>query len=123
MMPLAAEQQGSRRRRAVRAVLILLAAVGGLVVVTALYGLAQGDPAIARRRGEVTSIKTVDGASTEVCIRNTTDAGSTYGDPKDRPLECLEGLLEGITPTVGSCVVLQVEGEASYLRAARADRC
>jgi hypothetical protein len=60
---------------------------------------------------------------TEVCLRDTTDAGSTYGDKRDRESICWDGSLEGVKPEIGACVVLQSQGESGILRVESAEGC
>ena len=114
---------GQRRSRA--PLRNILGVLGGLVVLIGLmsvFALAQS-PAIARIRGEVTSVRDAGDSTTEVCVKNATDAGSNYGDKRDRPSACWAGTLEGVRPTIGDCVVLQTEGETSYLRVETANGC
>lgn len=96
-------------------------ATEGMLIEPAIFALVQGDSAIARRRGEATSVKSLSDGVSEVCIKNTTDAGGNYGDRKNLPSVCWHGLLEGVSPAVGDCVILQVEGETSYLRVETAE--
>ena len=58
-----------------------------------------------------------------MCLRDTTDAGSTYGDKQPRDSICWDGVLEGVVPTIGACVVLQAQGESSVLRVEPAQGC
>lgn len=86
--------------------------------------LCSCNPAIARAKGVVTSVrKSSRDQITEVCLRDTTDAGSTYGDKRDRDSICWDGFVEGIEPTIGACVVLQSQGESSVLRVESAEGC
>jgi hypothetical protein len=110
-------------RRFVGPVLIALAAVAGLCAVVGIIAWSQSDSAIARRHGEVTSIKPEANGRTEVCIKNATDAGSTYGNRDAEAAECWQGALEGVSASIGDCVVLQTEGETSYLRVETAEGC
>ena len=64
-----------------------------------------------------------DEQTTEVCLRDTTDAGSSYGDKRERDLICWSGALEVVEPTIGSCVVLQAQGEPRVLCVEPADEC
>ena len=85
--------------------------------------LCSCNPAIARAKGVVTSVRKSRDRTTEVCLRDTTDAGSTYGDKRDRDSICWDGFVEGIEPTIGACVVLQSQGESSVLRVESAEGC
>ncbi len=94
---------------------VVVIAIGALI-------LAACNPAIARRRGQVVSVRS-DKPETEVCIANAVDAGSTYGDKTPSDRECLRGILDGQMPELGDCVTLQVQGEGSELRVTSADDC
>ena len=97
---------------------------GALVgAVLAAVLLTSCNPAIARAQGVVTSIRQLDEQTTEVCLRDAKDAGSTYGDKRDRDSLCWSGVLEGSEPTIGSCVALQAQGESSVLGVEPADGC
>ena len=85
--------------------------------------LCSCNPAIARSKGVVTSVRKNADQTTEVCLRNTMDAGSTYGNKQDRDASCWDGVLEGVKPTIGACVVLQAQGESSVLRVESAKGC
>lgn len=122
-LPPAARPNVGRVLRILRTALSALAALSVLVASIALYAFVQGDPSIARARGLVASIRPVDDGRTEVCIRDTTDAGSSGGALEDRELVCWDGALEGVGAAVGECVVLQTEGETDYLRVEKADGC
>jgi hypothetical protein len=108
-----------------RAPTIAVVAVASLLVVVASVGLYQcaTNPAIARMRGVVTSVTEVPDRQVEVCIRDATDAGSTYGDRNDRDSLCWDGFLEGMRPKVGDCVVLQAQGESATLKVEAATGC
>ena len=105
------ERRGNLRAR------VLLAA--GLSTVL----LCSCNPAIARSKGVVTSVRKKTEQTAEVCLRDTTDAGSTYGSNRDRDSICWDGVLEGVEPTIGACVVLQAQGESSVLRVESAEGC
>ena len=78
---------------------------------------------IARERGTVVSIETPIGQGATLCLANTVDAGSTYGERKGHANVCWDGQLEGVVPRAGDCVVMQTEGETSYLRVETAQGC
>ena len=96
------------RRRAV--------AFAGVVLLTAC------NPAIARVRGEVVTVNS-NGDETEICIKNASDAGSTYGDKSVADKECLSGIVSGRLPAPGDCVQLQVQGEGSELKVSGTNDC
>jgi hypothetical protein len=82
------------------------------------------DPTISRVRGTVVSVTGGrSGEETRVCLRDITDAGSTYGNREPREADCRAGMLEGTRPSPGDCVVVQVQGEASYLRVTSSRGC
>lgn len=81
-----------------------------------------GNPAIARMRGNVSSVERVDD-EVKVCVSNPIDAGSTYGDRTYSAVECWQGLVERREPHVGDCVVLQSQGESSELVVHDASGC
>lgn len=95
-----------------------------LLAVTAL-ALTSCDPAIARRKGVVAVVRPVDDSpgEVEVCLLNTVDAGSTYGDKSPSRGECLAGVPDGSIPKPRDCVVLQIQGESSMLWIEPADGC
>ncbi len=64
-----------------------------------------------------------DCVSTMICIRDTVDAGGTYGNRKPRAEVCWDGILEGTLPSVGDCVILQTQGESSVLAVEKATGC
>lgn len=105
--------------------LVALAIIGGLGIVVgamALFAVSQGE-SIARRRGEITSIRPAGDDRTKVCLRDTVDAGSTYGTREPQDSVCAAGQLEGIQASVGLCVVMQTEGETNHLRLEQAEGC
>ena len=63
------------------------------------------------------------GTRTEICIKNASDAGSTYGDKSVADKECLSGIVVGRPPATGDCVRLQMQGEGSELKVTGADDC
>ncbi len=82
---------------------------GSLLVLGASVPLLSAcvGPSIARERGIVVSIDTPIGRTSKLCLANTVDAGSTYGDRKGHRNVCWDGQLEGIVPHIGDCVVMQ----------------
>lgn len=103
--------------------LIVLAALGTIIAAIAAYAFVQDGPSIARLRGQVSSIEPAADGRTDVCIRDTTDAGSSGGALEPKAMVCWDGELEGDRPEVGDCVILQTQGETDYLRVERADNC
>ncbi len=87
--------------------------------------LPSCDPGIARRKGVVAEVRTVDDSpgELEVCLSSTVDAGSSYGDKSPSSGECLAGIPEGSVPEPGDCIVLQIQGESSMLGIEPADGC
>lgn len=82
----------------------------GMGVYTALIG----NPAIARMKGEVVSVEPVED-HTEICLAHPVDAGSTYGDRSYAELECRNGIIAGVAPEVGECVIIESQGESSVI--------
>jgi len=96
-----------------------------LLVAGILVALPSCDPAIARRKGVVRVARTADDPAdgVKVCIVNTVDAGSSYGDTSPEEAECLQGLPEGTLPEPGDCIILQIQGEGSALKIDPAEGC
>jgi hypothetical protein len=114
------------RRRWLITIAAVVVSVGLLVAAVSLYAWAQSDLAIARIRGNVISVQDVHDDSIEVCVESVTDAGTNYGKHPDeawKSPQCWAGTLDGITPVVGQCVVLQAVGESSELTVEPAVGC
>lgn len=86
-----------------------------------MYASFGSDAAIARQRGELTWFN--DGDPTQICIKDTTDAGSTFGNFGSQPLICWSGSSEGDDASIGDCVILQIAAESDYLRVEHTDGC
>lgn len=95
----------------------------GLLVVGLLAMFGDGNPAISRVRGTVTSVTDGDHGSVVVCLSHAVDAGSTYGDRASQEKTCRDGVPEGAIPKSGDCVVLRSQGESPTLGIKRATGC
>ena len=113
----------SPSRRVIDTIGWVVASAVLLVGALALFLIAQNSEAIARVKGTVVTVAPAEDDQVEVCLGDVVDAGSTYGNTDDRSSLCWSGELEGSEPTIGACVVLQSEGEASYLRVERSEGC
>ena len=113
----------SPRRRVIETLGWVVASAVLMAGAASLFLIAQNSEAIARVKGTVVAITPAEDDQVEVCLRDVVDAGSTYGNTDDRSSICWSGELEGSEPTIGVCVVLQSEGEASYLRVERSEGC
>jgi hypothetical protein len=83
---------------------------------------AHSDPGISRTRGRITSAA-VSSDYTTICMSNTTDAGSTYGDRAPRAKFCLTARASGDAPVIGACVVAQMQTESDRVQIERSDSC
>ena len=108
-------------RHLARILLLPLLAVAISLGSITMYASFASDEAIARQRGELTWFN--DGTPAQICIKDTTDAGSTFGNFGSQHLLCWSGNFEGDGASIGDCVILQIAAEPEYLRVEQADGC
>jgi hypothetical protein len=91
------------------------------LLATVTMALASCDSAVARTKGVVSSVQ--PGAETQICLKNTVDAGSTYGDKSPRAEVCATGIVQGPVPQPGDCIILRTQGESSDLTVTPGKAC
>lgn len=59
----------------------------------------------------------------ELCIDHSPESVPNEGSSTSDAIRCYFGMIEGVTPSVGQCILLETVGESSILTVSTSEAC